>query len=289
MLLVRTLNSISPADAALVGGKALNCARLKQAGVAVPDGIVLTTEAMGTTEIPELHRWLAGLPPGTCLAVRSSATGEDGAGHSFAGIHETTLNVLPAKVPEAIRSCWASVTSPQAPAYRRAQNLRAENPKTAVLIQIMIDSVVSGVAFTTNPITGNADELVINSIFGLGEALVSGQVDPDEFRVRKAGSQIIARHVASVMPSLTSEMVRNLTEILLRIERHYGAPQDVEWRHDGSQFWIVQSRPITTAAPARKNDIEWTRANVREVFPDLTLPMTLCVAETLPRKPNSEN
>src|SRR5437870_3187507 len=83
--------------------------------------------------------------PGTQLAVRSSGVDEDSAGHSFAGIHETKLNVLPSGVSDAVRSCWASVTSPQALAYRRAQNLPLENPKTAVLVQIMIDPIVSGV------------------------------------------------------------------------------------------------------------------------------------------------
>ncbi len=269
------LNNITAADAARVGGKAFNCARLKQAGVPVPDGVVLTTDAMRSLDLPELHQWLAGLPASTRLAVRSSGVDEDSAGHSFAGIHETTLNVQPSDVPDAIRSCWASVTSPQAVAYRRAQNLPAENPRTAVLIQIMVDAVASGVAFTIDPVTGSKDELIINSTFGLGEALVSGQVEPDEFRVRKADSQILDAHVAGDQASLTDDLVRHLTGILLRIERHYGTAQDVEWCYDGSQLWIVQSRPITTEASAKRPDIEWTRANVREVLPDLPKPITL--------------
>jgi phosphohistidine swiveling domain-containing protein len=271
---VLSLNIITAADAPRVGGKAFNCARLKQAGVAVPDGVVLTTDAMGSLDLPELRHWLAQLPAKTRLAVRSSGVDEDSAGHSFAGIHETRLNVQPSDVPEAIRSCWASVISPQALAYRRAQNLSVENPRTAVLVQIMVDAVASGVAFTIDPVTGSKDELIINSTFGLGEALVSGQVEPDEFRVRKADAQILDAHVAGDKASLTDDLVRDLAGILLRIERHYGTPQDVEWCHDGSQFWIVQSRPITTDSSARRPDIEWTRANVREVLPDLPRPIT---------------
>ena len=270
-----SLNAITAGDAPRVGGKAFNCARLKQAGVAVPDGVVLTTDAMGSLDLPELHQWLAALPANTRLAVRSSGVNEDSAGHSFAGIHETTLNVQPSNVPDAIRSCWASVTSPQALAYRRAQNLSAENPRTAVLIQIMVDAVASGVAFTIDPVTGSKDELIINSTFGLGEALVSGQVEPDEFRVRKADSQILDTHVAGDKASLTDDLIRSLTGILLRIERHYGSAQDVEWCYDGSQFWIVQSRPITTESSIGRPDIQWTRANVREVLPDLPRPITL--------------
>jgi phosphohistidine swiveling domain-containing protein len=270
-----SLNAITADDAPRVGGKAFNCARLKQAGVAVPDGVVLTTDAMGSPDLPELHEWLSALSPNTRLAVRSSGVDEDSAGHSFAGIHETKLNVRPSEVPEAIRSCWASVTSPQALAYRRAQNLPAENARTAVLIQMMVDAVTSGVAFTIDPITGSNDELIINSTFGLGEALVSGQVEPDEYRVRKADSQILDAHVAGDKPSLTDDLVRDLTNVLLRIERHYGAAQDVEWCYDGSRFWIVQSRPITTESSARRRDVEWTRANLREIFPDLPKPITL--------------
>ena len=119
--LIRTLDEIQPADSPFVGGKAFNCARLKQSGIPVPDGVVLTVEAMGTSfEIPELRSWLTKLPPEILLAVRSSAPGEDSVEHSFAGVHETRLNVSSPDVPEAVRACWASVASPAALAYRRA-------------------------------------------------------------------------------------------------------------------------------------------------------------------------
>lgn len=267
--LVTTLDDIEPTDAARVGGKAFNCARLKRAGIAVPDGIVLTTDAMGKPlDIPELHDWLARLPSGTLLAVRSSGTDEDSAGFSFAGIHETTLNVAPAGVPAAVRVCWASVASPQAVAYRRERNLPTEHPRTAVLVQKMVQPIASGVAFTVNPITGATDEILINSVFGLGEALVSGRVEPDEFRLRKSG-EVLSAHLVHRPPSLTDVQLGELASLLLTIETHYGAPQDVEWCHDGTQFWIVQSRPVTTGPITRKTDTEWTRANSREVLPDL--------------------
>src|SRR5689334_20756194 len=116
--LIKSLDEIQPSDALYVGGKALQCARLKQAGFPVPDGIVLTTDAMDQPlDIPALQHWLASLPASALLAVRSSGVEEDSAGHSFAGIHETTLNVNPPQVSSAVRSCWNSVRSEQAQAY----------------------------------------------------------------------------------------------------------------------------------------------------------------------------
>src|SRR6185436_11977269 len=124
-----------------------------------------------------------------------------------------------------------------------------------VLVQCMVAAEVSGVAFTLNPITG-ADEIVINAAWGLGEALVSGQVDPDEFTVRKTDLAVTATRLgakdgATASPaSLLPTQLAELAAMLIGIEQHYGAPQDVEWCHDGRQFWIVQSRPVTTAPTA---------------------------------------
>jgi phosphohistidine swiveling domain-containing protein len=272
--ILKSLDEIQPSDAPYVGGKALQCASLKQAGFPVPDGIVLTTDAMDQSlDIPALQHWLASLPSSAFLAVRSSGVEEDSAGHSFAGIHETTLNVTPPQVPDAVRSCWDSVRSEQARAYRRAQKLSTEDPRTAVLIQRMIQPVAAGVAFTVNPITGAQDEMVINSAPGLGEALVSGQVNPDEFRIHKTGGQILSTVTPNGAASLTMAQLQELAAMLVHIERYYGNAQDVEWCHDGRQFWIVQSRPVTTVASHK--DLTWTRANAREVFPDLPSPITI--------------
>src|SRR5262249_40851076 len=149
-----------------------------------------------------------------------------------------------------------SSQSPQAKAYRQSRHLEEENETLiGVLVQRMVDAVVSGVAFTINPVTG-ADELVVNAAWGLGEALVSGQVTPDEFVVEKGDTR--DRRVRSSRPgaqngdagriTLTPERLAELAELLLRVESYYRAPQDVEWCHDGRQFWIVQSRPITADA-----------------------------------------
>ena len=263
----KTLDDLMPADLDRVGGKAFNCARLKQAGFPVPDGLVIPTDATDV-ELHDLgrHSWFDTQPQDTLFAVRSSGLGEDSASHSFAGIHETHLNVARNRTEEAVLACRQSAQSAQARAYREARHLGGEEARIGVLVQRMVPAVTSGVAFTVNPVTG-ANELVINSVQGLGEALVSGRVTPDEAVLPKTDPSPLAR-------------------LLVAIEQHYGSPQDVEWCHDGQQYWVVQSRPITTAvtpkqrsairrAPSASRDTEWTRANLAEVLPDQLSPQAL--------------
>jgi phosphohistidine swiveling domain-containing protein len=293
----KPLDQISAADEARVGGKAYNCARLKQAGFLVPDGIAVMANARESSEVfSELQDWLNQQPEDALFAVRSSATDEDSAAHSFAGIHETKLNMTRTGVADAIRECWASVVSPQALSYRRIQGLPTQDVQAGVLVQEMIQPITSGVAFTMNPVTGARDEIVINSSWGLGEAVVGGHVEPDEFRLRKTEGTILSSHIGSkrfhvvsehglsrlietdigerTKPSLKEGQLVELTAILVRIEQLFNSPQDVEWCHDGRQFWVLQSRPVTISISS-KPDIEWTRANVRDVLPDLTSPQAL--------------
>ncbi len=301
MNFLKPLDDITPSDLSLVGGKAFNCARLKQAGFPVPDGVAVAAETKeSAAALAELHAWLNTLPQDSLFAVRSSAADEDSAGHSFAGIHVTKLNVSRAGIESAARACWASVESPQALAYRRAVGLPADYLRTGLLVQRMVQPVVSGVAFTANPVTGAQDELVISASWGLGEALVGGYVEPDEFRVRKSDTTMLSARVGSkryrvaspggisrlvetaeherAKPSLSEVQVRELSALLLRVEKHFNAPQDVEWCSDGAKFWVLQSRPVTgTARPPA--EIEWTRANLREVLPDLASPQVLSVVE----------
>jgi rifampicin phosphotransferase len=292
------LDAITPGDRVRVGGKAFNCARLKQAGFPVPDGVVMSADATDAEiEAPAGVPWLDTVPAGTRFAVRSSGIGEDSAGHSFAGLHETRLNVDRHQLVEAVLACRRSGASDQARAYRQARQLGGDEVRIAVLVQRMVPSVTSGVAFTINPITG-ADELVINAAPGLGEALVSGLIDPDEFRMSKRDGTVLSSRPGSSgtgtpgVSTLSASQLATLGALLARIERHYGSPQDVEWCHDGGQFWIVQSRPVTTliagnldpptqiSEPASLNpdsDIEWTRANLAEVLPDQVSPQALSV------------
>ncbi|HJZ76530.1 MAG TPA: PEP/pyruvate-binding domain-containing protein, partial [Vicinamibacterales bacterium] len=151
----KTLDEIAPEDLSCVGGKAYNCARLKQAGFPVPDGIVVPSDATDEA-IRSLGQnpWFATQPPDSLFAVRSSGLGEDSAGHSFAGIHETQLNVRRAEVAEAVLVCRRSAASEQARAYRQARHLEDDEARIGILVQRMVPAAVSGVAFTVNPING---------------------------------------------------------------------------------------------------------------------------------------
>jgi phosphohistidine swiveling domain-containing protein len=261
---LKTLDELTDSDRSRVGGKAYNCARLKQAGFPVPDGLVVPADAsdQDIALLPD-HRWFRTVPEGALFAVRSSGAAEDSAGDSFAGMHETRLNVDRARLVDGVRHCRRSADSEQARAYRAARNLPDDHTPIAVLVQRMVPAVKSGVAFTVNPVTG-ANEIVVNSVAGLGEALVSGRINPDEQRLSKTDTSALARLAAG-------------------IEAFYGSPQDIEWCFDGERYWVVQSRPVTTtvapegrpALSTRGSEIEWTRANLAEVFPEQLSPQAL--------------
>lgn len=285
---ITRLDDVTAADEPRAGGKAFNCARLKQAGFRVPDGIAILSSATDAEAAAAGgHPWFDSVAADSRFAVRSSGIGEDSAGQSFAGIHQTRLNVPRADLGAAAAACRASARSASALAYRRAKGLPTDVIDIAVLIQRMIAPAAAGVAFTINPVSGAQGELVINSSWGVGEALVSGRVDPDEFVIRKSDATLLWSRVGdkvedarSSEPSLSPPQLRELAQILVRIEQHQGAPQDVEWCHDGSEFWIVQSRPITASA-ARTGEIEWTRANLAEVLPDVASPQALSALSDL--------
>lgn len=300
-----TLNDIRDNDADRVGGKALNCARLRRAGFPVPDGLVLTADGDPADAAAVIdHPWFSSLTPSTAVfpqasdqtphparrfAVRSSGIGEDSDGHSFAGIHETFLDVERTQIADAVRACLRSTTSEQAKAYRDTHGLSGD-ARTAVLIQPMIDARISGVAFTRHPVTG-ADELVIDAAPGLGDALVSGRIEPDRYRLRKTDGAVLEQQIVVGRAPLPGVVLQRLADLLVRIEHHFGVPQDVEWAADADALWVLQSRPVTTTlltplAPLPTNgqegtaiahgvDIEWTRANLAEVIPEQASPQAL--------------
>lgn len=206
------------------------------------------------------------------VAVRSSATMEDSAGASFAGMNETFTDVAGEDaLLDAISGCWQSLWGERAVAYRAERGLDDEEPAIAVVVQRLIDAERAGVMFTADPSTGERDRVVIESAFGLGEVVVSGTVEPDtyvldarreiEVRIGTKAVEIVRvdggqtqREVESERAgarSLSDDEVRALAELGRRIERHYGGPQDIEWAFADGTFWIVQSRPITTLERAR--------------------------------------
>ncbi len=203
------------------------------------------------------------------VAVRSSATAEDTASTSFAGMNETFTNVQGGdELVRRVVDCWASLWSPRVVAYRATHGL-ADEPAIAVVVQLMVDSDASGVMFTADPATGDRDSIVIEAAYGLGEVVVGGQVEPDTYVLSKDGPHIKRVHLGTkaekivrgpdghderlaVPPEeqkrrvLDDEALLELAHMAAEIERHYGAPQDVEFAREGTRTWIVQSRPITT-------------------------------------------
>jgi pyruvate,water dikinase len=237
-------------------------------------------QAVADSEIPAwleeairgAYAELSGVDRDTPVAVRSSATAEDTASASFAGMNETFLNVRGADaVIDAVRRCWMSLFGARTVYYRGQRGFSHSDMDIAVVVQRQIQSTRAGVMFTVDPSTGEQDHLVIEGSFGLGEAVVSGQVSPDRYVVDKPLMAIITRSVRpkelaiefapagggtttrelstneSLRPVLTDEEVIRLSELGVAIEREYGAPQDTEWAFDSQgSAWMLQSRPITT-------------------------------------------
>ncbi|MDV8147503.1 PEP/pyruvate-binding domain-containing protein [Arthrobacter sp. B10-11] len=300
---------------ARVGGKAANLGETTRAGLPVPPGFCLTTEAyrravspaglegvhgalaatgdhdlaalatlaarareliLGVDVPPEIaaavRQSYAALGTDVPVAVRSSATAEDLPLASFAGQQDTYLNVVGADaVLDAVRRCWASLWTDRAVAYRATHGISPSTVALAVVVQRMVDAAVAGVLFTANPVTGRRQEAVIDASPGLGEAVVSGAVNPDHFVVDTATGAITERRPGDKAiairplpgggtertvlppdsgPSLDDAQVRELAALGSTVEQHYGAPQDIEWAIDAAdKLWLVQSRPITTLYP----------------------------------------
>jgi phosphoenolpyruvate synthase/pyruvate phosphate dikinase len=267
-----------------VGGKASGFAILAAAGLDFPDGVVLGAEA---------HRharglgWVAGQPipattsavvsdalaslPGESFAVRSSAVAEDGAAVSFAGQFETIVGVSRDEVAAAIAECWSSAEKGRALAYRSNTNGHA----MAVIVQPLVEAEVSGVVVTVDPLTGDDRTLLVNASFGLGEAVVSGLVTPDEYRIARADGSVVAETIGakeleivrgsdgaleeralplerSATRTLDAEGLRALWQGALAAEAVLGRPADLEFAFaDGRLHWL-QCRPLT-ALPTKED------------------------------------
>lgn len=315
--LVLEFAAIGAHDLPRAGGKAVNLGELTRAGLPVPAGVCVTTDAYrqvaaAAPGFAALLERIAGAPPTDTarlaalagdaraailaapvpdaigravmagyeglgrevpVAVRSSATAEDLPFASFAGQQDTYLNVIGAEaVIQATRRCWASLWTDRAVTYRATNGIDPRTVTLAVVIQVMVQAAVAGVMFTANPVTGRRGHTVIDASPGLGEAVVSGALNPDHFVVDTARGAILERrlgdkkiviraqagggteHVARTDGSddacITDERVRALVALGARVEAHYGAPQDTEWAIDaGGRLWLTQARPITTLYP----------------------------------------
>ena len=263
-------------DVAVVGGKSGHLGDLLQAGFPVPPGFAVTTEAQGGDGVEEeLARAYAELgravgvddPP---VAVRSSAIAEDLPDASFAGVQDTYLWIRgAAAVTEAVRRCWASFHNPEAVAYRREHGITRGG--MGVAVQQMVDARVAGVMFTLNPLTGDPSSVAVEASYGLGSAVVAGEVNPDSFVLSKVTGEVrqqtLGAKALECVPdeasggtvmqpveeerrarwALDDEELARLVDLARRVERHYGRHQDLEWAIDGrlGSISLLQARPET--------------------------------------------
>jgi pyruvate,water dikinase len=268
----RGLEELRARDADRFGGKSASLGELLHAGIPVPSGFAISTSAAEDLtetlrgEIAARHAELGDEP----VAVRSSALGEDSAEATFAGQQDTYLWVRGIDaVYDAVRRCWASLYNPEAVAYR--ERFGVQNPAMGVTIQRMVDAAVSGVMFTRNPVSGDRSMVAINASWGLGVAVVGGEVTPDDYLVSKVTGEIVKRTISDkaieyvpaadgtervdvpkdrrTEPCLDDAKIATLVAMGKRIERHFGAPQDIEWAFDHhAELFILQSRPVTGLA-----------------------------------------
>ncbi len=268
------LGDSASSDAAQVGAKAATLSRLA-ARYRVPAGFCLDVSAheqLGAALAGD-HAAAAALRAlvaagyaelcrrtgrtDTAVAVRSSAIGEDGAETSFAGQHDTVLEVRgPDAVTEAVLACWRSAASDRAVAYRREHGI-AGAPRVGVLVQEMVPADAAAIAFSADPVAGDCDTVVVDACFGLGEAIASGTVTPDSFAIRKADLAIVKRTISGEQAALSDAQVREVSSLAIALEAERGGPVDIECAFAGGRLYLLQSRPITTLRAPVDFTVEW--------------------------------
>lgn len=281
----KNLRDIRATHVKSAGGKGASLGELLAVGISVPPGFVITTEAFEhfTATLPSVDAETIIATPlpaslrkkilaeftaldSDFVAVRSSATAEDGTTHAWAGQLESFVPTAKDALLDNVKKCWASLFSSRAVAYRKRAGLADADVSVAVVVQKLIDSEHAGVGFSTHPVSGNSSHVVIESVHGLGEAAVGGHVTPRTYVINKSDGTILElyegtqnrmlvrgknhqpewRPIPSQAKKLTPDELAELTTTIKQIERHFGKPMDVEWAHAHATFYIVQSRPITT-------------------------------------------
>jgi len=300
-------------DIPLVGGKGANLGEMTKAGLPVPQGFIVTSDAyfrfIKEKKIDAyIQKWTKGLDPedskklnkiaaelqkamkefqlpadlikeieqaydhmkGGPVAVRSSATAEDLPDASFAGQQSTYLNIEgKTQLIKAIRECWASLFEARAIYYRTVNKFDHLKVGIAIPVQKMVQSEISGIMFTVDPVGEDLDKITIDAGLGLGEAVVSGSITPDHYVVDKKTMKIVSKEIGpqewkivrdgvgknkhvnlskeeKESQKLTDEQIVQLAKIGKQVEDHYGKPQDTEWAYEGGSFFMVQARPVTT-------------------------------------------
>ena len=321
-----------------LGGKASALAALDDGGFPVPAWFVVTPDALCRSLSEKQREELEKAAAGECVAnsvsgvtpdqatraeiesaveqlcgpkgrvaVRSSAVDEDGAQHSFAGLLDSFLFVEPAAVPDRVAAVWRSAFSERILAYRRKHGLSLSMQPPAVLVQRMVDSEVSGVAFGADPVTGRRSVAVIAALYGLGSSLVSGECDADSYQVDR-DHRIVKRDIANKrfahrldpaspegisafevpaqsasQAALTDEQILEVAALVRRAGRHFGRPQDIEWAYKEGHLYLLQSRPVTSlkllADPEGALNL-WDNSNIAESYSGVTTPLTFSFASS---------
>jgi pyruvate,water dikinase len=285
--LIVPLSEAGMSDLPLVGGKGAQLGAMMQAGLPVPDGFCISTQAFRGGMNEELRGAIVaayqGLGAGR-VAVRSSATAEDLPDASFAGQQDTFLNIADrVGVVDAVQSCWRSLFTERAVAYRRDRGIPDQSVAMAVVVQRMVDAEAAGVLFTINPVTGAMDELVVEAARGLGDKVVSAQVTPDRYRLRRrAPHDVIQREGQDTANVLTPALLAELARLGLTAERLLGRAADIEWAAAGGRTYLLQARAVTAAGPrvpvvrfgsrwnaryAQRRLIFWGNYNLRDTMP----------------------
>jgi phosphoenolpyruvate synthase/pyruvate phosphate dikinase len=251
----------------------------------------LAALALPATLQEEVRKALSAYPDKQAFSVRSSSTLEDLALAAFAGQHETYLNVRGSeRILECIKACYLSLWSERAIAYRQQQKFDHVQAAMAVVVQTMVQCDAAGVAFSINPVSGNLQQVLINANYGLGESVVSGEGQIDQFSVEKSTGQVIETRIGakthkivstsdgtkevalspeeSGVSCLTDTQIAAVAKLARQTENHYQFPQDIEWGFADSHLFLLQSRPITAIPP------RWTRDESAERFPFPITPLT---------------
>jgi len=260
-----------------------------------------------TGQIVEQARRL-GLPLQTLWAVRSSATNEDGAHASFAGVYRTRLGVSLEDLGVAVKDLWLSIWDERVVNYHARSGLHGTPPAMAVVIQPLLEARTAGVAYSIHPLTGRVTQVAINAVAGLAAALVDGRVTPDQYLVEMADSgqpiRICERTITSQTQALwvtsqglcgvplsddavgratlSDDQLFTLARTAKQIQKAFGHPVDLEWLYDDHGLWLVQARPISALLRSRQltnDDCEWSRTNFKETMPELPSPLGLSFLE----------
>lgn len=289
-LTIRILRGADAIASPEAGGKARALARAEGFGLPVPPWFVIATsggqtddwtmDAADAERITAAARELS--PAGCLLAVRSSASDEDGAEHSFAGQLESFLDVRPEDVLEKVREVWRSGFSDRILAYRREHNLPLRPAMPGVLVQRMVAARAAGVAFGADPVTGRRGIAVISAVPGLGSSLVSGEADADTWYVDR-DRRIVERRILADRPALLDAEVIDVAALARDAGARFGRPQDIEWAI-ADRLYLLQSRPITSLSALPDPDAPltiWDNSNIVESYSGITTPLTFSFAREI--------